>query len=213
MGARGAYIPLAGPPCACDGAQRLDVAARIQEAREHNDDAAIGLPRAEGQSVGDLTLSLGSGAYYLSSFETVGTTTLAIDGAVALAIDGALQSVGTTRFTLTKGSTLDLYLKDGIEGVGDSLFGADAAPGSVRLYVAGSKALQLVGQQKVVGAIYAPQADVEVVGDTTLEGGLFARNVEGVGALTVSFAAPVVLRPDSPQCALPSGPAADGGVP
>jgi len=159
------------------------------------------------ESVGDLKLSLGSGAYYLSSFQTVGDTTIAIDGAVALAIDGALQSVGTTHFTLTRGSTLDLYLKDGLEGVGDSLFGEGADPGAVRLYVAGSKALQLVGQQRVVGAIYAPQADLELVGDTSLEGGLFARTVEGVGQLTVSFAAPVVLGPDSPQCqAAPDAP-------
>lgn len=198
-GARGPYTTPAGPPCACDAAQRLDVAAEIARLREKNDDAAIGLAPAL-KSVGDLTLALGSGQYYLSSFDTVGNTTLTVDGAVALAVDGALEAVGTLRFALTRGSTLDLYLKDGLQGVGDSLFGEGSDPGSVRLYVAGDKALQLVGQQKVVGAIYAPQADLELVGDTSLEGGLFARDVDGVGQLEVKFAAPVVLGPDSPQC-------------
>jgi len=41
-----------------------------------------------------------------------------------------------------------------------------------------------------------------VVGDTTFDGALFARNVDGVGQLTVQFESPVVPQPDSPACGL-----------
>ena len=52
----------------------------------------------------------------------------------------------------------------------------------------------------MIGSVYAPAADLELVGETTFEGALFARNVTGVGRLHVTFAAPVVATPDSELC-------------
>jgi hypothetical protein len=70
----------------------------------------------------------------------------------------------------------------------------------VKLYVAGERKVTLVGGQKVVGSVYAPAADLALVGDSTFEGALFARNVVGVGQLHVAFAAPVVATPESDLC-------------
>lgn len=152
------------------------------------------------QSVGEKTLTLGSGSYFFDGIVAVGQHTLTVDGAVALYVNGDFETVGATHLALTPGSTLDLYVDGDVQMVGDSSFGAGATPGAVRLYVAGERKVSLVGAQKVVGSVYAPNADLELVGETTFEGSLFARNVDGVGKLNVSFAAPVVATPESELC-------------
>jgi hypothetical protein len=197
FGAKGAYVPLAGPPCGCQAQQQLDVAAAIATAKAKNDNAAIGLSLSE--SVGEHALTLGSGSYFFETISAVGTHTLTVDGAVAIYVSGSFETVGQTHIELTKGSTLDLYVDGDVDMVGDSSFGA-AGLGAVKLYVAGERKVSLVGGQKVVGSIYAPAADLELVGETTFDGALFARNVTGVGKLKVSFAAPVVATPDSELC-------------
>ena len=186
-----------GPPCGCGAEKVLDVAAAIERAKGKNDNAAAGLSL---DHVGRQTLTLGSGSYFFDGIETVGQHTLTVDGAVALYVSGSFEAVGQTGIVLTKGSTLDLYVDGDVSMVGDSSFGSAAGPGAVRLYVAGERKLQLVGKQKVVGSIYAPASDLELVGETTFEGALFARNVDGVGRLSVTFAAPVVAGPESELC-------------
>lgn len=198
VGAKAPAAPLAGPPCRCGEAQPLDVAAAIARARTQNDNAAIGLGLEE--SVGERSLTLGSGSYVFDGVAAVGLHTLTIDGAVALYVAGDFVTVGRTGLALTPGSTLDLYVDGDVNLVGDSSFGEGAAPGAVRLYVAGERSLTLVGGQKVVGAVYAPATDVDLVGDTTFEGALFARHVTGVGALAITWAAPKVAGPESALC-------------
>ena len=197
VGAKGAYQPLAGPPCGCGAEQQLDVGAAVAAAKLKNDNAAIGLSLEE--SVGERALTLGSGSYFFDGIQAVGLHTLTVDGAVALYVAGPLETVGQTQFKLTEGSTLDLYVDGDVDMVGDSSFGA-AGAGAVKLYVAGERKVSLVGAQKVIGSVYAPAADLELVGQTTFEGALFARNVLGVGKLQVTFAAPVVATPDSELC-------------
>lgn len=198
IGAKGAYEALAGPPCACGAEQQLDVAAAIATAKTKNDNAAVGLSLEE--SVGEHALTLGSGSYFFERVEAVGLHTLTVDGAVALYVAGPFETVGQTHLVLTPGSTLDLYVDGDVAMVGDSSFGEGAGPGAVKLYVAGERKVSLVGGQKVVGSVYAPAADLELVGDSTFEGALFARDVLGVGQLHVTFAAPVVATPESDLC-------------
>ncbi|MDP1828958.1 MAG: hypothetical protein Q8L48_37195 [Archangium sp.] len=197
VGAKGAYAPLAGPPCGCGAEQVLDVGAAIAAAKVKNDNAAVGLSLT--QSVGERALTLGSGSYFFDGIEAVGLHTLTVDGAVAIYVSGSLETVGRTQFKLTEGSTLDLYVDGDVNMVGESSFGA-AGQGAVKLYVAGERKVSLVGGQKIIGSVYAPAADLELVGESTFEGALFARNVLGVGRLHVTFAAPVVATPDSELC-------------
>jgi hypothetical protein len=197
FGAKGAYVPLAGPPCGCGAQQQFDVAAAIATAKAQNDNAAIGLSLS--QSVGEHALTLGSGSYFFEGISAVGQHTLTVDGAVALYVSGSFETVGQTHVVLTQGSTLDLYVDGDVNLVGETSFG-EAGPGAVKLYVAGERTVSMVGGQKVIGSIYAPAADLELVGETTFEGALFARNVTGVGQLHVTFAAPVVATPDSDLC-------------
>lgn len=198
VGAKGEVTRLAAPPCACGAEQRLDVAAIMATAIERNDNAAAGLSLHE--SVGERQVTLGSGSYVFERVQTVGAHTVTIDGAVALYVRGDFKSVGKTALKLTPGSTLDLYVDGDLDLVGDSSFGEGAAPGSVRLYVAGERELSFVGGQRVVGSVYAPQSDLQLVGDSAFDGSLFVRNVEGVGRLEVRSGGQVVATPDSDLC-------------
>jgi hypothetical protein len=199
IGAVGPYTALAAPPCGCGADQVLDVVAAVQRARDTNDDAAAGLEPVL-EAVGDYVLTLGSGSYYLQSFSTVGSAVITIDGAVALFVDGDLETVGDAKFDLTPGSTLDLYVAGSVSMVGSALFN-HAAPGTVRLYVGGPTGkVDLVGAQEVIGAIYAPDADLCLVGDTRFVGSLFARSLDGVGQLSIDAVGQTVLGPDSDAC-------------
>lgn len=184
IGARAPYVPLTEQPCACGEAAVLDVAAAIADAKAHNDNAAVGLTLHE--SVGEHALTLGSGSYFFDSVSAVGGHTVTIDGAVALYVAGDFSTVGTTHLSLTEGSTLDLYVDGDLSMVGDSSFGVAAKPGAVRVYVAGERSISLVGSQEVIGSLYAPASDLDLVGDTKFSGALFARNVTGVGELTIA---------------------------
>src|SRR5262249_8891120 len=63
---RGPYAAPASSPCACEGAGLLDVAAEVASARASNDNAARGIPTDAASVVGERTLSLTTGRYYLS---------------------------------------------------------------------------------------------------------------------------------------------------
>ena len=55
-----------------------------------------------------------------------------------------------------------------------------------------------VGFQKFAGSIYAPRATLAYVGDTIIEGGLFANDVVGIGQLKIAAAHPPT--PPSTTC-------------
>lgn len=198
VGAKGALEPLSGPPCGCGKERQLDLSTIMATAIERNDNQAAGLSLHE--SIGSRALTLGSGSYVFDGVKAVGAHDLTIDGAVAVYVKGDFKTVGSTHLKLTPGSTLDLYVDGEVKMVGDSSFGVGASPGAVKLYVAGARDLELVGSQRVVGSVYAPESDLELVGTSAFEGSLFVRNVQGVGRLDVTFAAPVVAEPGDELC-------------
>ncbi|HET6614136.1 MAG TPA: hypothetical protein VFG83_19190 [Kofleriaceae bacterium] len=200
--AKGPYSAPAGPPCGCDPATFFDVGAAVTAAADDNDNAAAGLPTSIA-SIGDTEVTLATGSYYFDGVTTVGRTRFVIDGAVALYIDGAIETVGQELFSLADGATLDLYVSGAVATVGQVV--SDTGAGSqFRLYVGGDDpVLVSVGQQIFRGNIYAPTAQVAYVGDTTIDGALFARNLAGVGRLNINYASP-----DAPEGCTPPG---DGG--
>lgn len=188
VGARGAYAAPA-EPCGC-GAPSVDIAARIADAK------ANGTRLGDTRAVGDTSLTLKSGTYYADSLASVGRLKVIVDGAVALAIGADLETVGQQHIELTGGSTLDLYVAGSLASVGDSVFGGGASPGSVRVFLGGAQRQSLaVGAQRLNASIYAPRAELAVVGDTTVNGSIFAKALTGVGRLTVDYAAPAAATP------------------
>ncbi len=198
VAAKGPVGELPGQPCACGQENRFDVAAAIAQAEAKNDNKAAGLGLHE--SIGERTIALGSGSYLFEGVKTVGSHTLTVDGAVALFVKGDFQTVGSTHLELTPGSTLDLYVDGDLSTVGDSSFGKGAKAGSVRIYLAGDHKLQMVGSQTVVGSLYAPQSDLELVGESGFEGSLYVRDVKGVGKLEIKAGEQNVATPADELC-------------
>lgn len=186
----GQYAAVTAPPCSCDPASIFDVAGAVASARQNNQNELHGLPHVL-QSVGDQALVLSSGTYYFDRIETVGLTRVRIEGAVALYIGERLAQVGAETFTLEPGASLDLYVAGGVGSVGALELGDQADPSAFRLYVGGRGSVLLgVGAQRLHGLIYAPEAQVEYVGDTRIDGGLFAGALSGVGRLSIDGSLP-----------------------
>src|SRR5690606_24764845 len=197
VASRGDYAPLAGPPCPCDPATFFDVEAAVAAARSDNDNAAAGLPTRLA-SVGVTELRLESGSYYFEDAATVGQTRFIIAGPVSLFIDGELDAVGAQSFELESGATLDLFVAGGIRTVGWLDAGSASDPEAFRLYLGGSDSVLLsVGAQTFHGNIYAPEAVIAYVGDTTVVGSLFGRELDGVGRLEIAYGAPLAPEPPS----------------
>lgn len=186
----GQYAAVSAPPCGCDAASIFDVAGAVATARLNNQNELHGLPHVL-QSVGDQALVLSSGTYYFDRIETVGQTRVRVEGAVALYIGERIEQVGAETFSLEPGASLDLYVAGGVGSVGALELGDQADPSAFRLYVGGRDSVLLgVGAQRIHGLIYAPEAQVEYVGDTRIDGGLFAGALSGVGRLSIDGSLP-----------------------
>ena len=179
-------------PCGCDAATKLDIAQKIADAKANTQVA-----RLEGiDSVGAHVQTLKSGSYYLAGgIRAVGSSKLTIEGGVALFVDGDLDTVGDGLFDVKAGATLDLYVNGKISSVGKSVF-TSGSPGAVRLYLGGANpSFSGVGTQDLTLSIYAPDAELNLVGDTRINGSVFAKSIGGVGHLQVDYAAPAAPAP------------------
>jgi hypothetical protein len=195
IGGLGDYAD-SGIPCPCDASTFFDVGLAVQDAKTHNDNAAAGLDPAGIDEVGDRTISLGTGRYYLGNVDTVGKTIFVIAGNVALFIDGSLDAVGDETFQIDEGGSLDIYVAGSVDTVGNLLMGDVAKP--FRLLIGGEEpVLVSVGDQVFHGEIYAPNTTIDFVGNTTVVGSLFAKSLDSVGELKVIYGVPMPTDPDT----------------
>jgi hypothetical protein len=180
-----AYRASEQPPCGCEPARRFDVKAAVAQAKGKNDNAARGLPTSL-ESVGASQMTLGAGRYYFGNVRAVGRARFVIDGAVAIFVDGDLETIGHGDIVLRPGATLDLYVSGAVRLVGYTPLGNPAAPASFRLYIGGGDRVSVaVGRNEFHGAIYAPTADVAFAGDTLVVGALFAKRLDATGRLRI----------------------------
>jgi hypothetical protein len=188
-------------PCPCGASQILDVKAKVAAAKAQNDNGKLGLP-ASIKQIGAAQLVLPTGSYYFGDVQSIGLLRLRIEGAVALHLDGDLETIGADLFDIVPGGVLDLYVAGHVRTVGYIRTGEKSAPSAFRLFVGGSDTVTLsVGAQIFNGSIYAPTAVIAYVGHTVVRGGLFARRLTGIGNLVITGTRPVT--PDPSVCAPP----------
>ncbi len=197
----GPYVAPAGPPCGCDPAQLIDVPALVAQAKAQNQNAGLGVA-THLSSTGSLALELTGGRVYLDGLSSVGSLRLHVSAPTALFIDGDYETVGDDEISVDEGASLDLYVNGRLENVGHWKVSSSTLAGTVRLFVGGQGSMvQSVGSQDFVGSLYAPTADVNLTGDMSVRGALFARSLTGTGRLHVDFATAAV--PAAGSCPAP----------
>ena len=173
-------------PCACGPDQVIDV-ARIVAGRKN----AQPLPLPSG--VGHDRITLKSGEYYTkddSSF--LGNSILEVKGSVRLFVDADVRLIGNRLIHLAKDAQLDLYIAGSVESVGNFMANfpdQETASRAVRIYIGGSNPVNLtvVGNEIFYGALYAPTADVQFIGNLMVFGAVFARSIRGFGNVMVVY--------------------------
>ena len=183
--------------CGCDAKDRFDVAQAVAEAKQDNDNAAVGLA-TDIAHIGLAQITFGDGIYYFENVRTIGATRLYIEGVVALYIDGDLAHIGDSQIRMAPGAVLDLYVNGNVGSIGHTEMAEGADPASFRLYVGGTDPVVVqVGNQIYNGAIYAPEAVVKYVGNTKIHGALTAKTLVSVGNLELGSARAKNPAPDS----------------
>lgn len=186
VGGEAPYAAPDAPPCPCDGETFFDVQAAVDGAAVDNDNAMVGLSPEGYLNVGSDALVLPTGRYYLADMTQVGQLQLRIEGNVTLYVDGDMESVGDESLEIAEGASLDLYVAGQLRSVGRLRTGDESTASRFRLAIGGDDAVMLnVGQQHFYGHIYAPTAELRLVGDTLIHGSLFADKLTGVGNLTI----------------------------
>jgi hypothetical protein len=186
----GGYGPFTAPavPCGCGASQILDVAAAVQAAALHNDNAKNGFSSTGMDMVGPSSITLTEGSYYIQQVGSVGVAALTIDGAVSLYIGGSLSQGGVDKVVLLTGATLDLYVEGAVATAGSVTYGDVARPDAFRLYVGGAGSTILTaGSQVFHGLVYAPSARLSFSGVTEVDGALFADSLAWSGTMRVQY--------------------------
>ena len=128
------------PPCACDAADRVNVAGVVAHyaIAANNDDAAIGLDPAVFASAGaPARLDLPCGYYYLDRIAPSGALTIAVHGRTALIVGGNVEAGSSITFTLDPGATLDVFVGGTVSASALLTVGSPAYPAQSRMYVGG----------------------------------------------------------------------------
>ncbi|MBS2014020.1 MAG: hypothetical protein JST00_14110 [Deltaproteobacteria bacterium] len=207
--AKGAYKSAPASPCGCKGSPGyLDVEAAIDKAKAKNDNTSKKLPTSMSQ-IGYQKIELDTGAYYFAgSTKSIGFERIRVKGAVSIYIDGSLEQIGAEVFDIADGSTLDVYVRGTLKTIGHFRVGDTKQVSSLRFFIGGGDEISLaIGNQIFHGSIYAPNARLKYVGNTVVEGSLFAGELVGIGNFEIHNARP------KPPMGCPGGAGGGGGSP
>jgi hypothetical protein len=176
-------------PCACGSGEIIDVAALVDEAREQNDNAAIGLDADELNALVGIgtALTLPGGRYYVNQIGGIGGINLKVTGKTALFIGDDLLATGAFRIELAPDAEIDIFVRDNVLITGAALFGDRERPAATRVYVGGTGDVTVAGYAAFVGNLYAPTANILVGGVGQIYGSLFGKNINAAGFLSVGY--------------------------
>jgi hypothetical protein len=177
------------PPCACAPDDLVDIADFVTGHRADNENAEIDLlPDALTDYVGDTTLDLPCGRYYLGPVRGMGTLTLRATGRVAILVDGDFTMTSPLVIELAgDDAELDLLIA-GLLSSTDTITAVDPAhPARTRVYVGGDGRIDLAGGSTFAGNLYAPRAAVALSGGAVLFGSFFLRRLEQSAPVEIHY--------------------------
>lgn len=173
-------------PCACADGETLDVAmlASAAKARNHNDEA--GFDSAALQNLlSDQTVDLPCGRLFVPSISlAAGNLTLKASGRTALFVEADLSVLGTLNLDVAADAELDIFVGANVWIAG--LYDVGDQAGRVRLYVGGS-IVSIAGGVELFGSLYAPHAQVSLVGAGVIYGSIFAGGLSALSTVAVHY--------------------------
>lgn len=166
------------PPCACEPADLLDIAALVSAARSGNDDEAAGIDAMTGETRAamDGTVTLDCGRLYFPSLKGM-TAHFRVSGHVAIFVDGDVEATSQFALDLEPGAELDWFIAGNFMLADGARIGDAMRPAATRIYVGGAQEIQLPGTTQAAFNLYAPAASVSVGGGGDVFGGIFAQRV------------------------------------
>ena len=187
LGLVGSYGPYVAParPCACDPQDLIDIVGKVEQARQVNDNGAIGLP-LDLQGIGLAHVELPTGSYYVENLEVIGLLSLEVTGHVELHVGDSIRFIGADFLQIDPGGSLALYVAGSVETMGHVVTGNPDDAGAFTLYVGGTGSTLLdIGNQVFHGSIYAPTTEFEMLGNTHVRGSMFVKSLYTPGLFRI----------------------------
>lgn len=192
-------------PTPCDCAQNaiFNVASYVQERQASNDNMMIGLDPARLTNFsGDQTIDFNCGRFYIDRIGGAGKLTFNITGRTALFVNGDINLQNTWTVNLGASGELDLFVNGGLTSSGPLNFGNRDAPARVRVYMGGSRNINLSAGSVFGGNIYAPESALVPSGAFEVFGAVFVRDFNPSGPVLIHH--DIAILNASDDCA-PSG--------
>lgn len=198
------------PPCDCGAGNTYDIASYVEQRRNSNDNQAIGLdPALLTNFTGDQTLNLTCGRFFLNRIGGSGKVNLNVSGRTALFVGGDVNLTDAFSVTLTAGGELDLFINGGLTSSAPLNFGNKDAPARVRLYMGGSRNINLSAGSVLGGNVYAPDSSLVTSGSLDVYGSVFVRSFNPSAAVKIHH--DIAILNASQSCNTPTS--GGGGTP
>ncbi len=200
-----------GQPCDCAAGSIFDIAGYVTARSQSNDNASIPLdPNRLANYSGDQTINLPCGRFYLNRVGGQGKVTLNITGRTALFIGGDVNI--NDAFTVNVGTTgeLDLFINGGLTSSAPLNFGNKNAPAKVRLYMGGSRNINLAANSVIGGNIYAPNSALVTAGPLEVFGAIFVNSFNPSAAVSIHH--DIAILNASQECGGSGGSGGSGGT-
>jgi cytoskeletal protein CcmA (bactofilin family) len=176
------------PPCGCAEEDIVDIPALVAKASEDNDNALLDFDINELENfTGPVTRRFPCGRFYLRRLNGTGALVLSITGRAALYVAEHVDFQDRVTVDLGPEAEFELYLADSMVASSDLTFGSADSPARARLFVGGSGTLEIQGENRFSGQIYAPRSELVVSGATEIYGSVFVRRSTPSAPLTIHY--------------------------
>lgn len=172
-------------PCDCAPNAIFDIAGYVQGRSTDNDNSVVALDpaRLENFSV-DTSLDFSCGRFYLNRIGGSGTLTWNVNGRTAVFVGGDVN-VKTWTINLGPNGELDLFINGGLTSSAALNFGNINAPARVRVYMGGSRNINVAAGSVFGGNIYAPESALVPGGSFEVYGAVFVRSFNPSGPVLI----------------------------
>lgn len=188
----------ASAPCDCAANQIFPIAGYVEGRRTSNDNASIGLaPDRLTNFSGEQVLTLPCGRFFLDRIAGAGKLTIQVSGRTALFVGGDVNLQDQFRVQVGGSGELDLFINGGLTSSAPLNFGDSTAPARVRLYMGGSRNINLAANSVINGNIYAPESALVTSGALTVYGAIFVRNFNPSSSVTIHHDVAVLKASDA----------------